>query len=131
MSHPERPGGRVSKGLARACESVLPTPTTPHTDPKGCTEGAPDVPEEGGVLEGGACPLLHRYQLIHTQRMTSARVVRSLATLFTASARSVRICSRTAWSRISWADALALISLLIDSVIGSTSKTPMRLRKPV
>jgi hypothetical protein len=31
---------------------------TPTSDPKGCAEGAPNVPDRGGVPEGGACPLL-------------------------------------------------------------------------
>src|SRR5262249_6026423 len=52
-------GGSVSKGLARACESVIPTPKTPQITPKGCAEGAPQVPDRGGVPEGGACPPLH------------------------------------------------------------------------
>jgi hypothetical protein len=31
---------------------------TSHTDPEGCAGGAPNIPDRGGVLEGGACPLL-------------------------------------------------------------------------
>jgi hypothetical protein len=29
------------------------------SDPKGCAGGAPNVPDRGGVLEGGARPPLH------------------------------------------------------------------------
>src|SRR5215472_833221 len=54
-----RPGWIVSKGLARACEPVFSTPPTQHTGPKGCTEGAPQIPDRGGGSEGEACLTLH------------------------------------------------------------------------
>ena len=47
-----------SKGSARVCESVIPGPWTWHADPEGWTEGPPNVPDRGGVLVGGARPLL-------------------------------------------------------------------------
>jgi long-chain acyl-CoA synthetase len=43
---------------ARAGESVSPGPPTSPPDPKGRAEGAPNVPDRGGVLEGGARPPL-------------------------------------------------------------------------
>jgi hypothetical protein len=51
-------GVAVSKGLARVCESVFPPPSTLRAGPEGRTEGAPNIPDGGGVPEGGACPLL-------------------------------------------------------------------------
>src|SRR5207302_3937728 len=45
----------VSKGSARACELSPPPRTTP-ADPKGWTEGPPNVQEEGGFRKGGPAP---------------------------------------------------------------------------
>src|SRR5215472_4100957 len=57
-----RGGQRERKhGLRPACESVFPLPPTPQKAPKGCAEGAPNIPDRsGGVPEGGACPPLAR-----------------------------------------------------------------------
>jgi hypothetical protein len=74
-------GVAVNKGLARVCESVFLTLRTAHLDAERCAEpgvpaksrwwgadfvgwgGAPNIPDRGGILEGGACPLLPRHQV--------------------------------------------------------------------
>jgi hypothetical protein len=49
----------TNKGFARVCESVFPRSRTSQGAPEGWTEGPLNVPDGGGVLEGGACPPLH------------------------------------------------------------------------
>src|SRR5439155_21480543 len=53
---PERPEARASPG--RLSPSSRDRPAL-HPGPKGGAEGAPNVPDKRGVLEGGACPPLH------------------------------------------------------------------------
>src|SRR5215469_15018791 len=47
---------QVSKGLARACELYSTPPPRIPPDPKGCTGGAPKIPERGGFRKGGPAP---------------------------------------------------------------------------
>jgi hypothetical protein len=49
----------ASKGFARAYGSVFPRSQAFLADPKGRAEGAQTYRARGGVLEEGACPLLH------------------------------------------------------------------------
>jgi (E)-4-hydroxy-3-methylbut-2-enyl-diphosphate synthase len=49
-----------SKGFARASDDVFPGSRASHGDAKRCAEGAPSVPDGGGVPEGGARPPLLR-----------------------------------------------------------------------
>src|SRR5437588_5841562 len=53
---PERPEARASPG--RLSPSSRDRPAL-HPGPKGGAEGAPDVPDKRGVLEGGARPHFH------------------------------------------------------------------------
>src|SRR5437763_6474312 len=71
---PECPEARASPG--RLSPSSRDRPAL-HPGPKGGAEGAPDVPDERGVLEGGACPPLH----FSLQRTASAPPTISLSSV--------------------------------------------------
>jgi len=49
----------VSMGFALCVSPSSRDRRTSAADPEGCAGGAPNVPDRGGVLEGGACPPLH------------------------------------------------------------------------
>src|SRR6266511_2363232 len=50
----------TSKGSARACGSIFPSPQTSHPGPKGWTEGPPNIQRKrGGFGRGGLPPLAH------------------------------------------------------------------------
>ena len=52
-------GSAVRLGSAGRVSPSTRLPQAWRSDLEGCAVGAPNVPDRGGVLEEGACPLLH------------------------------------------------------------------------